>query len=133
MLKNVLKIIFVFIIGMAGGIFAEQALWSYFPQRPFFSQYQTSGNKFTKLPIEEKQKKEIIIQENTALKDAVEKIEKVVVGVKTKTRTGKTISGSGIVITSDGLMVTLAELLPQGENFAFFIRSEEHTSELQSH
>jgi S1-C subfamily serine protease len=120
MLKNVLKIVFVFITGMAGGIFAEQAFWPYLPQRPFFSQYQSSENKFIKLPAKAEQKKEITIQENTALKDAVEKVEKVVVGVKA----GKTISGSGIIITSDGLMVTLAELLPRGEDFAFFINGK---------
>jgi len=119
MLKNVLKIVFVFIIGMAGGVFAEQAFWPYLFQRPFFSQYQSPG-KLIKLPIKAEQKKEIIIQENTALKDAVEKVEKTVVGVKA----GKTISGSGIIITSDGLMVTLAELLPRGEDFTFFVNDK---------
>ena len=31
------------------------------------------------------------------------------------------MSGSGLIITSDGLIITLAELIPRGESFAFFI------------
>ncbi len=43
------------------------------------------------------------------------------VGVRTETPGGEYIEGSGLVLTSDGLVVTLAELVPQGSDFSFFI------------
>lgn len=116
MAKNILKIIVIFIFGMGGGIFADQLLWPYFVERPLFSEYQTAH-----LPVSVIEKNEITIQENVALQNAVERVEKAVVGVRTKTKAGKILVGSGLIVTSDGLMVTLAELVPQGGTFAFFV------------
>jgi len=119
MYKNILKIIAVFILGIFGGIFADQILWPYFVERPLFYQYRLEKN-----PIYVTEKKEVIIQENTALKNAIEKVEKVVIGVKTKTKEGKTLEGSGLILTSDGLIITLADLVPQGSNFNFFVEGK---------
>lgn len=116
MLKNIFKILAIFIIGMIGGIFADQILWPYFIERPLFYKYRLEGS-----PVYVTEKNEIIIQENVALKNAVEKVEKVVVGVKTETKVGKILEGSGLIVTSDGLLVTLAELVPQGSDFSFFV------------
>ena len=52
----------------------------------------------------------IIIEENTALENAFAKVEKAIVGFD---------NGSGLIITSDGLIVTLADLLPKTENYLF--------------
>jgi len=115
MLKNIFKIIAIFILGMGGGIFADQILWPYFIERPLFYEY-----RLEQAPIYVTERNEIVIQENTALKDAVEKVEKAVVAVRT--RTGEEIlAGSGLIISSDGLMITLAELVPRGANFIFFV------------
>jgi S1-C subfamily serine protease len=119
MLKNIFKIITIFIIGMVGGIFANQILWPYFVERPLFYQYGLEES-----PTYITETKEIIIQENIALKDALEKVKKTVAGVRTQTKTGKFLEGSGLIVTSDGLMVTLAELVPQGSDFTFFIDNE---------
>ncbi len=116
MLKNILKIIAVFIFGMGGGIFADQIFWPYFVERPLFYQYRLEQS-----PVYVTERDEITIQENVALQNAVEKVEKTVVGIETKTKTGKILKGSGLIVTSDGLMITLAELLPQGANFTFFV------------
>jgi len=105
MFKNILKLVVVFVLGIAGGIFADKFLWPYLEHAPV---YVTEKN-------------EITIQENVALQQAVEKVEKAIVGVRTKTKEGKILTGSGVVVTSDGLMITLAELLPQGESFVFFV------------
>ncbi len=121
MLKNIFKIISIFIIGIVGGIFADQILWPYFIERPLFHQYRLEQS-----PVYVTERKEITIQENVALKNAIEKVEKVVVGVRTETKAGKILEGSGLIITSDGLMVTLAELVPQGSNFSFFIDGTPH-------
>jgi len=88
-MKNILKIIFVFIVGIAGGIFADQVLWPYLSQRPFFSQYQFSKNQLAQLPTGAVEKEKITIEENTALQDAIERVEKAVVGVRNKNRNGE--------------------------------------------
>ena len=70
------------------------------------------------------EKSEVIVQENTALTSAIEKVEKVVVGLKTTTATKKILEGSGLIITSDGLIVTLADLIPQGSTSDLYINNE---------
>ena len=81
MLKNILTIIALFIIGMGGGIFADQIFWPYIVERPLFFAY-----RLDQAPVYVTERKEITIQENTALQDAVEKVEKAVVGIQTKTQ-----------------------------------------------
>ncbi len=115
MTKTIFNILAVFIIGICGGIFADQIIWPYFVERPLFYQYRLDQNQGCII-----EKKEVIVQENTALQTAVEKVDKVVVGVKTITKS-KILQGSGLILTSDGLVVTLASLVPQGSDFNFFI------------
>lgn len=116
MKKIILQALFCFIIGIVGGIFAEQILWPYFVERPLFYEYDLE-----KPPVYVTERKEIKIQENVALQEAVEKVQGAVVGVSTQTKTGKVFLGSGVIVTSDGLCVTLSELVPQGSSFSFFI------------
>jgi len=111
MLKNVLKLIVVFIFGIGGGIFADQILWPYFVERPLG--LENSPPFIT-------EKKEIIIKENTALQDTVEKVKKSVVGIETKTKKG-VLQGSGLIVTSDGLIVALSDLVPRGGNSLLFV------------
>jgi S1-C subfamily serine protease len=101
---------------MVGGIFATQVLWPYFIEGPLYDKYGSSQQ-----PVYVTEKKEIYIQENIALVDAIEKTEKIVIGVKTKTSAGKIRTGAGLAVTSDGLVVTLAELVPQGSTFYFYV------------
>ncbi|MBZ9572288.1 trypsin-like peptidase domain-containing protein [Patescibacteria group bacterium] len=119
MVKNILKILAIFIIGTVGGIFADQILWPYFIERPLFYQYRLEQS-----PVYVTERKEIIIQENVALINAIEKVEKVVAGVKTKTKAGEILEGSGLIVTSDGLLVTLANLVPSSSTFSFFVDGE---------
>jgi len=116
-LKNISKIIIFFILGIFGGIFADQILWPYFIERPLFYKY-----RLEQVPVIEK--REVIIQENTALTSAIEKVEKVVVAIKTTTATKKNLEGSGLIVTSDGLIVTLADLIPQGSTSDLYIDNE---------
>jgi len=115
-LKNIFKIIAVFIIGMVGGIFADQIFWPYFIERPLFFEYRLEKN-----PIYVTERKEIKIQENLALKEAIEKVEKAVVGLKSKTKAGKILEGSGLIVTSDGLILTLQDLVPLGSEINLFL------------
>ena len=111
MSKNILKIIAVFIIGAVGGIFSDQILWPYFIERPLFLEYRLEQS-----PVYIAETKEITIQENIALENAIEKTEKVVVGIQTNTTKGKILRGSGLIVTSDGLILALAELFPKNSS-----------------
>ncbi|MBI4101557.1 MAG: serine protease [Candidatus Nealsonbacteria bacterium] len=112
---NVLKIVFIFILGIGGGIFADQILWPYLVERPLLYQYRLEQS-----PVYVTERREVVIKENSAVTSAIEKVEKAVVGVRT--RTGDTfLEGSGLIVASDGLMVTLASLVPQGSPFSFFV------------
>ena len=117
MIKNIAKIIAIFMIGIVGGIFAEQIIWPYLVEKPLFEKYELENRPVLLTET-------IIIQENTAIVEAIEKVERSVIGIKTQLKTGKTIEGSGLAITSDGLIVTLAEIVPQGETFTFHIDGE---------
>jgi len=120
MLKNIFKILVVFIIGMVGGIFANQIFWPYFIERPLFYQYRLEQS-----PVYLTEVKEVYIQENVALKNAIERAEKAVIGVRSETKAGKILEGSGLILTSDGLIITLAELVPLGSEFNFFVNGEQ--------
>ncbi|MDP3093146.1 MAG: serine protease [bacterium] len=118
---KIIYLLLTFVFGIAGGIFADQILWPYFIERPLFYQYRLDQPS-----VYVTERKEVIIQENTALEEAVDKVSKTVVGVKTKLKNGGILEGSGIVITNDGLVVTLAELVPQGEVFSFFLEGKSY-------
>jgi len=119
MLKNVYKILIVFVIGMFGGIFASQILWPYFVEDYLFYQYRPD-----RIPVYPPEIKEIYIQENVALKDAIERAEKAVIRVKSETAAGRVLEGSGLILTSDGLIITLAELVPAGWEFSFYVNGQ---------
>lgn len=106
-------------LGALGGIIFQAFILPYLASKPYFKQFQ-----FIKMLTEREVNiypppDEVIIQENTALQKAIEKVEKVVVGVKSQSKKGKTLEGSGLILTSDGLIVTLANLVPQGYDFNF--------------
>lgn len=107
MRKIFLQILSIFVIGILGGVFANQVIGPYFAGRPI---YVT-------------EREEITIEENIALRNAVENVKRTVIGIKT-TAQEKILQGSGMILTSDGLIVTLAELVPQGSEFLFFIEGK---------
>lgn len=119
MFKNIFRLVAVFVVGMVGGIFANQVFWPYFVERPLFLKYHLQDS-----PVYVTEVKEIFIQENTALKGAIEKVNKTVVGIRSKTKT-RVLEGSGLIVTSDGLIVTLDALLPQGSTTTLFFEDEE--------
>lgn len=119
MLKGILKIVVIFVFGIAGGIFADQILWPYFVERPFFYKY-----RLEQAPINVTEVKKITVTKNVALQEIIGRVKNVTVGVRTKTRKGQILEGSGLIVTSDGLMITLAKLLPQGSDFSFFVDGE---------
>jgi S1-C subfamily serine protease len=126
MSKKLFNIIAIFVIGIIGGIFSEQILWPYFIEKPLFYEYGLE-----KSPVYLTEKKEVTVQENTALTEIVKKVKGSVVGVQTEDSYGKIKEGSGFVLSSDGLIITLAELIPLGSDFSFFIGQEEQKYEVK--
>ncbi|MDP3990908.1 MAG: serine protease [Candidatus Nealsonbacteria bacterium] len=118
MAKNILKILAIFAVGAVGGICAEQILWPYFVERPLFHKYNLEQSP---VYVTEKKETTLYVQENIALRESVQSVVQAVVGVKTKTKQGEILEGSGLIVTSDGLIVTLASLVPQDSDFYFFV------------
>ena len=116
MKKKLLEILKVFVISIFGGLFAQQIIWPLLLQNSFFAQYKQS-----EAPIYVTERSEFFIQENTALEKAIEQVERSVVGIRTITKNNNVLEGSGLIITSDGLAVTLAELVPIDSNFSVYI------------
>ena len=129
MIKLFLKIGGILILGAVGGMLAQLFVLPYLAEQPYFQKFQFIKDLYEKEVIINP-KEEIIIQENVALTRAIEKVEKTVVGVKTESKTGKVLQGSGVIITSDGLMITLAELVPQTSDFYFFWEGKYITYEI---
>jgi len=116
MIKRIIKIISIFAIGMVGGIFSSQIVMSRLLDMNYDSLLKTVAG-----PIYFTEKKEITVQENTALQDSIDKVKESIIGVRTKTKEGKIIYGSGFILTQDGLVITLSSLIPKGQDFAFFV------------
>lgn len=108
--KKTSSILFVLIIGGLGGILANQFLLPYLVTLPGFSKIgfiRHAGNGTTIINPTEK----IIITENTALEEAIDRVNPCLVAVRSE-RNGKIISqGTGFIVTSDGLIITANDLL----------------------
>lgn len=111
-MKNILKLVLLAVFAGISGIFADQVVWPYLVQRPLFYQYHLEQP-----PVYVTEKQETTITENTALKDAIEKVAKTVVNVKSVSSSKAAVSGSGLALTSDGLVVTFSDLLVSGAQF----------------
>lgn len=110
MVKTIFKSLAIFILGISGGIFADQILWPYIIERPLFYQYRLEQQ-----PIYITENKEIKVQENAVLQDMAEKASSSIIAVKS----AKTIIGSSLVVTRDGLAVTLNSSVPKTGGFSF--------------
>lgn len=126
MRQFIFRILGIFIVGVIGGIFGAQILWPLLVERPLFYKYRLSQT-----PTYVTETKQIVVQENTALQDAMERVKKTVIAVRSRDLGGQIRRGSGLVLTSDGLTLTLNELLPQGGEFVFLAAGQEKPARYQ--
>ena len=96
MIKATIKIIGILVLGALGA-----AIFEYFA----FPYFLAERGKITVNKTEQ-----VYIQENVALEHAAKNVQKSVVGIE---KNGITI-GSGLIITSDGSVITLASLVSSG-------------------
>ncbi|MFA5747229.1 MAG: serine protease [Candidatus Paceibacterota bacterium] len=120
MIKRSLYLLAMVAAGMAGG-FLSQKLWP--ASNGYVQNYPVSNT-------EQKITETITIQENDALKDAFQKRKSSILGIKTVGADKKILIGSGLILTSDGLAVTLAELVPANGQAIFFIDGQNVSAQI---
>jgi S1-C subfamily serine protease len=108
--NNIFKAIIVILLGVLGGTIA----WLFALKNQSFVQVINKEEK-------------VYIEENTALTNTIKNIKDSVVTLKTEDG-NKEIKGFGMVLTADGLVITLAENIPQGSVFNITIKGEENIS-----
>jgi len=104
-LNNFIKAVLLILLGVLSGVVSS-----------YFAFKNSSINQIIN------KEERVYIQENTALTNAIKSVESSVVGIKS----GNRINGSGIIVTSDGLIVTLAENIPLGLESNISIDAEEN-------
>ncbi len=119
MIKKYLQFLLFIILGLTGGMLWQSLFLPYMVRHSAFQDLSFVKDFKQRNVILFPQEK-ITIQENQALSQAVEKVEKTVVAVRAKTKSG-TIQGSGMILTNDGLAITLAELVPRDSSVSFWV------------
>jgi S1-C subfamily serine protease len=112
-MKKITKPLFFLIVGFAGAFLALHLFSS-----KYIEKFLIEGRSEL-APIQLTEVREITIKENDAIVDAIEKVSRSVIGVKSLTS-----QGSGVIISSDGLAITLAEFIPTGSSFSFHINGK---------
>jgi len=110
MRKKIINIVLILIIGGLGGISADQFLLPYLSTVSFFNQFEfikQSNNGTTIInPTEE-----ITITENTAIEDAIDKIDNCLVVIQSYQNKRLINQGTGFLITSDGFLITSGDIV----------------------
>lgn len=107
MFKTFFKIFGILFLGAAGAAIFEFFVFPYLPSYP-------------KGEITVNRTEQVFIQENTALENAVKKVQKSIIRVE---KNG-IITGFGFVATSDGSVVALASLIPLKSNVSILLNGE---------
>ena len=109
MTKRVLLLLLLFLAGAGGGLWAQAFLLPSLAANPAFAEWQflKDWNARTQViaPVEQ-----IFIRENKAIEKTIQEVKNTVVALKSSGAR----AGSGLVYTSDGLIVTLSSLVPTG-------------------
>lgn len=130
MLKQLLKILAILFLGLIGGMLWQTIILSYLAEDPRFQ-----GVWFVQDHIQKQvnlyPRQQITILENEALVNAVEKAEKSIVSIEVGAARETAVKGSGLVLTVDGLIVTLADIVPKGSAFSLWIDGEKYAFDIQ--
>ena len=93
----------------------------YLATKPYFQRFNFIKILTQREVIINQAPNEIIIEENTVLQDAIEKVQKSVVGVRAQSAQGKIVEGTALILTNDGYFVALSSILPRGYDFKLFL------------
>ncbi|MBU4204788.1 serine protease [Patescibacteria group bacterium] len=121
--KKLIVLVFsVFLGGLISGLIFQILIFPYFLTHPYFSQFEFVKN-FKEGNVIINTREEIIVTQETALEKAIDKVEKSVIGIQT-IKDQEVFVGSGLIATSDGLIITLAELVPTGGTSSVILDGE---------
>ncbi len=124
---KVTNILLILVIGGLGGLLADNLLLPYLATVPPFSKiefFRHAGNGTTIINPTEK----IIITENTALEEAIDKINPCLVTVQSYQNKILINQGTGFIITSDGLIITAADLISSRTDNYWIIKGGDYLS-----
>lgn len=129
-IKNISIIIGVLLLGALGALLFNVFLLPYLLTNSYFERFQfVKDFKSGKIIINPKE--QVYIQENIALESAIEKVAKSVVAVQVTTLAQNSYLGSGLIVTSDGLIIILANSVPAGSKLNIFINGEKVDFKIQ--
>lgn len=109
--RKISKFILILIIGGLGGVLADQFFLPYLSTVPFFSKIgfiQRAGDGTTIINPTER----IIITENIAIEQAIDKVDHRLVAIHSYQGKEVINRSTGVIVTSDGLIVTINDALP---------------------
>lgn len=112
MIKEIVKYALVIIAAAAVGVYANQALWPRFIEQPLMRQFNLET-----APLQVVERQQTVIVENTALVNAIDKVSKTEISIKSVSAKGAIATGVGLVLTSDGMAVATANSVPAGAKF----------------
>ena len=128
--KIISIIVGILLLGAMGALLFNVFVLPYLLTNSYFERFQfVKDFKSGKIIVNPKE--QVYIQENTVLVDAIEKVVKSVVTIQGTTSIGKSYLGSGLIVTSDGLIITLASLTPKGSKFNIFINNEKQNFKVE--
>tara|TARA_Y100000310_G_scaffold276040_1_gene292907 strand:+ start:618 stop:1334 length:717 start_codon:yes stop_codon:yes gene_type:complete len=114
-----LILLLIFSLGAVGGIWAQAFLLPSLAANPVSQNWQfiKDWNARTQViaPVQQ-----VTIQENKGIERTIQKVQDTVVPVQS----GGQRTGSGLVFTSDGLILTLSTLVPQGFKITVYQNGE---------
>lgn len=117
-MRKILVLLFVFSLGAAGGMWSQTLLLPYAATQPYLREWQLVKDWNSGMMIV-RETEEVIISQDEGIERAIAKNQDVVVGIRS--RKGNTIlEGSGFLTASDGLIITLASLVPEGYEFTIY-------------
>lgn len=121
MRKKIFNLLIILIIGGLGGVLADQFFLPYLATIPSFSKIefirQTRDGTTIINPTEK-----VIITENTALEQAIDKISPCLVAIQAYQGNVLINQGTGFIVASDGLIITTADLAPARASQYFVLK-----------
>ena len=122
-IKSISVIIGMVVLGAVGALIFNVSLFPYFLASTYFENFQFVKD-FKQGKIVVNKSNQTYIQENTAIEDAVGRVENSVVAIQSPTL-GVV---SGLVVTSDGSVVTLAQGIPARGTITVFLQGQKQTA-----
>ncbi|MDP4009278.1 MAG: serine protease, partial [bacterium] len=121
-MKILLALLGLFVLGALGGIWAQSSVMPYLASHNAFQNWRfvQEWNQRTTVIRPTTQ---IVLTENEARERLVDQVKDAVVGVRAQSGT-RVLLGSGFIAYSDGLIVTIADLVPAGFQVSVYLNEE---------